>query len=268
MRYTIPVDISVVIPALNAADTIGAQLDAVLAQDFAGTFEVVVADNGSTDGTLEVVETYRVRVVDASDAPLGGAGAKNVGVRAASAPFVAFCDADDLVSPGWLQAVYDGLQRSPVVSVTCEYWTLNPAMRGLGAEVKAERTSDGVPVFAGGAFGMSRQLYLDAGGFDETFTGPVDTEFALRVHRKFGVAPLHVDAVIHVRQPVTIRASFRRGRFLGRSAHVLHPGRAWHPVKRAGWLAVHAPQLFTRHRVEWAHNAGSLVGEIQGRSRR
>ena len=107
-------EISVVIPVLNGADTLSEQLDAVLAQEGVESFEIVVVDNGSTDGTPELAAAYadrdrRVRLVDGSRAPKGGAAAKNLGVEAAKAELIAFCDADDVVRPGWLGAIRNAL---------------------------------------------------------------------------------------------------------------------------------------------------------------
>jgi len=68
------VDLSVVIACKNEARYIGTMLDSLARQSWHGSWEVVVADNGSTDSTLAVVESYRgrlqaLRVVDASAQP-------------------------------------------------------------------------------------------------------------------------------------------------------------------------------------------------------
>lgn len=273
-------DVSVVIPALNAVETLGEQLDAVLAQ--AGPpFEVVVVDNGSTDGTQQLVERYsradkRVRLVDGRDVPLGGAAAKNLGVRSARSGWIAFCDADDVVRSGWLQGLCALLPTSAVVAAVCEYWSLNPM---LPHQVQAERGTPscylGAPKFSGGAFAIHRQVYLDVGGFDELFAGAVDTEFALRVHRSGYTAVTAEDAEVAVRLPTTARQMFRRSRLLARS----------HPELRArygggvGKLAVRSfalgavallaklPYLIDRgERLQRARFAGKLVGELQGRA--
>ena len=81
------VEVSVVIPALNVADTIGQQLDGLACQNFNGNWEVIVADNGSTDSTREVVESFAdrlpaLKVIDASDRR-GINHARNVGSQAA-----------------------------------------------------------------------------------------------------------------------------------------------------------------------------------------
>ncbi|HEY4573152.1 MAG TPA: glycosyltransferase family A protein, partial [Thermoanaerobaculia bacterium] len=101
--------LSVVIPCLNAAATLGVQLAALTRQSWPGGWEVIVADNGSTDGSREIVESYRGRLpglalVDASDRR-GQAHARNLGAAAATGDALLFCDADDEVAPGWMEAL-------------------------------------------------------------------------------------------------------------------------------------------------------------------
>ena len=105
-------EVSVIICALNAAPTLPRQLKALEQQDTDLVYEVVLVDNGSTDGTRKLMEDWarkdhrdsvRVYVVDASATP-GIPAARNAGARVASGRVLAFCDADDEVTPGWVQA--------------------------------------------------------------------------------------------------------------------------------------------------------------------
>jgi glycosyltransferase involved in cell wall biosynthesis len=95
---------SVVVPAYQAASTLGATLDAIMAQAFS-SWECVVVDDGSTDDTLAIAKAYaqrdpRFRVVSQSNQ--GTAGAYNAGVSSAVGDFVVICSADDILLPGHL----------------------------------------------------------------------------------------------------------------------------------------------------------------------
>jgi glycosyltransferase involved in cell wall biosynthesis len=84
-------------------------LAALCRQDRPGAWEVVVADNGSTDDTAAVALQWQhklpeLRVADTS-ARRGVNYARNVGAAAARGDFLVFCDADDAATPGWLRAM-------------------------------------------------------------------------------------------------------------------------------------------------------------------
>jgi len=93
--------VSVVIPAFNASDTISEAVESVLQQTYRN-LEIVVVDDGSTDGTSALVQHYqkrdaRVRLIQKPNA--GVASARNAGIRSSLGAFVAFIDADDLWHP-------------------------------------------------------------------------------------------------------------------------------------------------------------------------
>ena len=90
--------VSVVIPAYNAAATLSATLDSVLAQTYPHV-EIIVVDDGSRDGTPDVLARYAPRVRGIRQANGGLAAARNTGLAAAQGLFIALLDADDLCEP-------------------------------------------------------------------------------------------------------------------------------------------------------------------------
>ena len=110
--------VDVVIPAYNAAGTLGDTIASLRDQTF-GDFRIIVIDDGSTDGTAALVERLRgsePRVGVISQANAGIVAARNVGLRAARAEFIAVQDADDLSDPDRLaqQVAYLDLHPSCV----------------------------------------------------------------------------------------------------------------------------------------------------------
>src|SRR4051812_28957961 len=95
--------VSVVIPARNAARLLPLQLAALAKQTYAGTWEVVVADHRSADGTARVASEWAARLPCLRVVSVGRRGganvARNEGARAARGEVLAFCDADDVASP-------------------------------------------------------------------------------------------------------------------------------------------------------------------------
>jgi glycosyltransferase involved in cell wall biosynthesis len=116
----IPVSVSVVIPAFNSADTLARAIDSARAQVYASD-EIIVVDDGSADATRDIAKGYggELRVI-CLPKRRGAAGARNVGIAAASCEAVAFLDADDEWLPQKLQAQVEVLNSSPRVSfVAC-----------------------------------------------------------------------------------------------------------------------------------------------------
>jgi glycosyltransferase involved in cell wall biosynthesis len=87
--------LTVIIPAFNAERYIAAAIESVLGQT-CGSFEIIVVDDGSADGTRSVVETFRQRVRYVHQRNAGPSTARNCGIELATGEFVAFLDADDL----------------------------------------------------------------------------------------------------------------------------------------------------------------------------
>jgi glycosyltransferase involved in cell wall biosynthesis len=121
------VKVSVVIPAYNAERELRQAVESALAQT-AGDLEVIVVDDGSTDGTRAVAEGFddpRVRAVSQENA--GAAAARNAGIAVASGEYVAFLDADDAWLPTKLERQLAVLESRPEVQAVQSgaYWVNN-----------------------------------------------------------------------------------------------------------------------------------------------
>ncbi|HET6373823.1 MAG TPA: glycosyltransferase [Candidatus Polarisedimenticolia bacterium] len=108
--------VSVVIPAYNAARFLGEALDSVFAQRLEDP-EVVVVDDGSTDGTASIARGYGRGVQVIVQPKSGSARARNAGLMATTAPLVAFLDADDLWTPDKTSLQVEVLEREPALSL-------------------------------------------------------------------------------------------------------------------------------------------------------
>ena len=112
--------VSVVLCVRNGANTIDAQLEGLARQDYEGSWELVLVDNASTDGTRARVEAWRARLPQlrvVEESVVGSGGARNRGSRAVIGTRIACCDADDVVSPAWLREMLAALDRFDVVGV-------------------------------------------------------------------------------------------------------------------------------------------------------
>ena len=89
---------SVIIPVFNREQSLRAVLDSVLAQT-CRDFELIVVDDGSTDGSLAIMKSYGERIRPISQRNAGAGAARNAGIRAAQGRWIAFLDSDDVWRP-------------------------------------------------------------------------------------------------------------------------------------------------------------------------
>jgi len=166
----------VVIPTLNGEESIERAIAAVLAQQAETSFEVIVVDNRSTDGTPGILAEIAareplVRIVDAARAA-GTNVARNEGARAARGEWILFTDDDDEVQPGWIAAyaeAFDGGAEcvgGPFRQVTHDGRVVNTHTGLYGGRF--------LPFPLGANCGMRRDVLDRVGGFDESFSGGGD----------------------------------------------------------------------------------------------
>src|ERR1700730_2984429 len=115
----LPTTVTVVIPCFNAAATLEAAVDSVLAQGDIGV-EIVLVDDCSTDRTLELARSLAERhsgiAVLAQAVNAGPGPARNAGLRRARSEFICFLDADDAYVPGFLAAALRRFREHPTIS--------------------------------------------------------------------------------------------------------------------------------------------------------
>ena len=217
-------EISVIIPCYNAVETIGVQLDALAGQSWSGSWEVIVSDNRSTDGSMEVVKKYRerlpgLRIVDASQSQ-GQPYALNVGVRAAKGDSLLFCDADDMVGSEWLSAMSGALSRHDFIACRTDTDRLNigkPMDDGKGNPQKDSVQLIWYPPYlphaGSGTLGVKSVLHKAVGGFDESLPYLFDTDYCFKIQMISG-AKLHFvpEAVMHIRNRDSFGGTYRQSR--------------------------------------------------------
>jgi GT2 family glycosyltransferase len=271
--------LSIVIPAYNAEKTLELQLESLAAQEYAGEWEAIVADNGSTDRTPEIVQAVhkkqpRIRLLDAREKQ-GSGFARNAGVKAARGEALVFIDADDLVAPGWLTAMGRALKRHDFVVGAIELHRLNAV---TGKESFSRLGSrypylDFLPFAIGCNTGVRRSAFDAVGGFSEDFARSQDVEFSwrLQVHGY----PLHdvPEAVVHYRYRDSLRGIFWQtvayGRehprlFLRYRAHGMPRPSFWDWLRRVRRLVRWFPPRGAHSRQRWVREFAFLIGRAWG----
>jgi len=209
-------ELSVVIAAYNAVTTLDAQLEALSRQKVPFPWEILVCDNGSTDGTVDLVRSWEQRLpalalVDASSRRGPGA-ARNVGARSARAPLIAFCDADDVVADNWVTEMRTVLETNDFVTGANDFTQLHDP-RSLSPSRLADSliTMPYWPQFkasGAGNMGIVAAAFAEVGGFDESLPTGEDVDLCWRLQLAGRTLVRCETVVVHVRKRRGLRAVY------------------------------------------------------------
>jgi glycosyltransferase involved in cell wall biosynthesis len=271
--------VSVIVPSYNAGPGLFEQLCALDRQDYGGAYELILVDNGSRDGSADAARRWaagrpRAKVVE-SAAPRGPGAARNAGVRVASGDLLAFCDADDVASPGWLRLMVVSASGADVVAGALDTTALNSVGITECFSVNNPHIPhlDFLPVAAGSNLAIWREVLLALGGFEERSKTGEDVALTWKAHLA-GYTFSPSDAVVHKRLPRRplegARRFFRYG--IGdawlysefRSAGMGRRNRrsTWNIWKQVALGFPAAPPLVRRRR--WLAMAGLCLGRLVG----
>jgi GT2 family glycosyltransferase len=275
--------ISVILPVLNSARTIGHQLEALAGQSYRGPWELIVADNGSTDRSQELARSWMdripwMRVVDASSRR-GAAAARNIGAAAARADALAFCDSDDVVAPDWLESLDRALGEHEFVTGAIDHLSLNP---GVTASWQQRTNVDCLPVALkfmpyalSGNMAVTREAFDKVGRFTEDL-GNVGEDVDLSWKLQLAGYELHFEpaALVAYRHRQELRGLWRQQVQYGRAeaelfrrfkGYGLPPAQFRRTVRSYYFLLSRIPLLLSRRRRgKWLSNAAIRWGRIRG----
>jgi glycosyltransferase involved in cell wall biosynthesis len=268
--------VSVVVPTRDRAGYLDVTLASLADQDFAEPYEVIVVDDGSRDGTQEVVARHGVRSL-VHDPPRGPNAARNEGARVAESDLIALVDDDVFAPRSWLRELVEGARRhsdAHAFGGPIRARLEGPAPRSCGRELPPITTldlgSDDVATeLVWSANMLLRRFALDlAGGFDELLpTGGDEEEWLRRLAANGGKVVYIARAAIDHRRVgddarlrSLMRSAYHRGYNLrgfdeahhkapavGRELRML-AGCGWHTLRRG------CPQGL----IMGAHSAGRL----------
>jgi hypothetical protein len=193
------VTVSVIVPAWNAAATLGRTLEALARQRVDGTYEVVVVDNGSEDGTADLLAAAPppIRSIRREHGLAGEA--RNDGVAAASGDVLAFTDADCFPEPGWLAAGLRALEGADLVQGLVRPDPTTP----MGPFDRSLWVSRHDGLYQTANLFMRRSAFEAAGGFEDLRDDPLarpfgeDVWLAWRARRAGARAAFSEEAVVH-----------------------------------------------------------------------
>ncbi len=189
--------ISVIIPTRDRAQYISDALDSVFAQTFQN-YEVIVIDDGSTDGTREALS----RLIQSESIryewhePKGVSAARNLGIKLALAPYIAFLDSDDLFLPSKLEKQIRVFEQNPDLGfVHCSFTKFDKQGRNLGIRDTSRFRGLVYPrillewsvLMAMPCMLVPARVLNEVGGFDEQMTWAEDLDLWRRIARRYPI---------------------------------------------------------------------------------
>ncbi len=185
--------VSVIVPTYNRSSLVLEAVDSVLKQTFRG-FELIVVDDGSSDGTAEALNPYKDRFVYCLQDNRGVSAARNQGIRMARGQWIAFLDSDDLWLPEKLETQIHFFSQNPeaLICQTQEIWIRNG--RRLIPLKKHQKFSGDIfapslrlCLVSPSAVMIKKDLLERVGCFDEALTACEDYDLWLRISAQFPV---------------------------------------------------------------------------------
>lgn len=269
--------LSVIIACLNGAETLEDALESVAGQQAECAWELILADNGSTDTSNQIFEAFAerhpdidARIVDGSEAR-GKSHCLNAAIAAARGDGVIFLDADDAFAPGYICEMGRALKEHPLVAASLDIDALNTpadtAIRGNGLrkplmQLGHEPHCVHAP---GGTLGFHRDVFERVGPFDPRFKAMEDTDFCIRAHLAgYEIAPVP-KARYRYRFRHGIKAIRRQTRNYARHAVLLrklYAPRGARPFQPGAWVTTLATLVSLRTRAVFAQRTVARDGGV------
>ena len=204
--------ISIVIPVHNEKQRLDRCLAALRGQSVQPELEIVVVDDGSTDGGVDYLERSGVRVV--RQVNQGPAAARNTGAASARGDIILFIDADCVADANWLREMLRPFEDSEVVAVKGAYRTRQRGLVARFVQIEFEhryrrlRNSRRVDFLASYSVGFRRRYFLEIGGFRADLIMNEDVELAYRISHSGGKMVFNRNAAVYHEHPETLRSYF------------------------------------------------------------
>jgi len=224
--------LSIIIPTYNRAYALAACLDSLIGQSTgAGEHEIIVVDDGSSDGTAEVCRS-RGHVKYFRQENQGVASARNLGVKSAQGRWLVFVDDDELAHPGWLQTLYEAgggdeelLVGGPVINALKDN-VYAEASQSLLDYVYAFYNQDpkNMGFIAGGNIMVSKRRFLELGGFNPRYVkcSSEDRDFCRRWLQSGGRLRYVPEAILDHCHQMGFRGFCKQHYHYGRGAWLFH----------------------------------------------
>ena len=260
--------VTVAIPSFNSAATIGPCLSSLCLQSFpVDDYEIVLGDNGSTDGTAAFVHAQfpNVRVVHAAER--GSGFARNAAIAAARGEYILSIDADCTADPNWIAAMTAALDAQPEVDAFGG--AIRPFSQSTVVErfrhtwIRQENLSEGkgpIRYAETPNAAYRRNVFTQLGGFDGSVMD--DSDLGVRMTKAGMRIDYLPEAIVFHRNPSTLRRLYRQRYFYGSNEPALgekYP-ELWPPIRTLAQVRERRYRTVRRIARDFARLPAALIG--------
>lgn len=224
--------VTVILPCYNSEDTIGEQMEALARQTWREDWEFILADNGSTDRSVEIVKSYADRIpnmrilnVYSGVGPRAPASASyNKAFAAARSDIFITCESDDVAADGWLVNMVAAMENGAhFVGSAIDDYKLNDSdliKAGEGMQTREAGFPNFIgplklPFAVGATIGLSRKLWETVGDFDIEIGHLWDIDISWRAQLAGFELSFVPDALMYYRQRTTFMGRYKQGKTYG-----------------------------------------------------
>lgn len=224
---------TVILPCYNSESTIGEQMDGLARQTWRDDWEFILADNGSTDRSVEIVQSYadripNLRILNVYD----GVGERQMpsasymkAFAAAKSDIFITCESDDVAAEGWLEAMVEAMQDAHFVGSAIDDYVLNDddlIAPGEGMQTREAGFPNFIgplrlPFAVGACIGISRELWETVGDFDLDVGHLWDIDYSWRAQLEGFDLKFVPNALMYYRQRTSFQGRYKQGKMYGES---------------------------------------------------
>ena len=200
---------SVIIPTFNRTALLSATLQSIFAQRFTD-YDIIVVDDGSTDGTMDLLRSFGKRLKSFRQPHQGPGAARNLGARHARSAYLAFLDSDDLWFPWTLElyrnVIHDYREPSFVAGKPFIFSNKNELGKAIPCAVRTEgfcnylMSGDQWRWWSVSSFVIRRDAFAAVGGFTDEWVNGEDADLALRLGEAPGFVQIAAPATFAYRE--------------------------------------------------------------------
>ncbi len=247
------IEISVVIATHNRSDLLIKVLNSLKEQDFDSTkFEVIVACDGCSDNTLDVLQELKSNILNLQylDLPKGNpAKARNAGISHSKGRIIAFTDDDCIVSNNWLTTIYQTFNTSKAIGIQGKTTTNKKETSPLTHQIENLNGHDAVPT-CNAAF--LKEALIKVGMFDEDFpyAHNEDADLAWRIRKEGELTFIPEMVIDHPPRKVTFRSTITRMKILESEFMLFHKNPVLYKFWRneTPWKTIYN-EVFIKHQM-------------------